>query len=142
MYLQYEVYKRKYYEAQTRYDEILNEKMILFERTQPGGVSYEKERVNGGEQSNKFDSYLIAKEQKQIDERLNEAKTILDDRERLLRQKEKELRDSKVITDKVYVLRYIERQRIYKIANVCHYSEAQIYRILRDISDSLNHDRK
>lgn len=142
LYLQYEGYRRKYIAAQQKYDELLSEKEALFERTQPGAVIYDKERVSSGTSSNKFDDYVIAKERTQIDERLDEARQILDEREQLLKRCEKDLRDSTNVYDKVYCLRYLDRLRIYKVANAVHYSEAQVYRILRDISESLKRDRK
>lgn len=142
LYLQYEDFKNKYHDTQKAYDEILTEKEELFTKTQPQAVQYDRDRVSGGTASNKFEEYVIAKDKKRIDERITEVKEILEERERLLRQKEKELRKSANIFDKVYYMRNIDRMRIYKIANACHYSEAQIYRILHVISESLKHDRK
>lgn len=142
VYIQYAEYKLKYEETQKLYEEILSEKEELFQRTQPGAVNYDMERVRGGTASNKYDEYIEAKEKKRIDERLNEIKSILDERHSLLKQKEKELRKSADVRDKVYTMRILDHVRIYKIANTIHYSEAQIYRILHDINKSLKHDRK
>lgn len=142
VYLQYAAYKLKYEETQRLYDEILSEKQELFQRTQPGAVNYDMERVSGGTVSNKYDEYISQKDKKRIDERLNEIRSILDERSLLLRQKEKELRESADVRDKVYYMRILDHVRIYKIANANHYSEAQIYRILHDIMISLKHDRK
>lgn len=142
LYLEYEFYRLKYVETQQKFDELLSEKETLFARTQPKAVNYDGDHVSGGNATNKFEEYIEAKDRKRIDERLAEIKSILEDRERLLRLKEKELRASEDIRDKVFYMRYIDRMRIYKIANICHYSEMQIYRILHIINDSLKHDRK
>lgn len=142
LYLQYEDYKNKYHDIQQAYDDILCEKEELFARTQPQSVNFERERISGGTATNKFEDYVIAKDKKLIDERLTAIKSILDDRERLLTQKEKELRQSANLFDKVYYMRFLDRMRIYKIANACHYSEAQIYRVLHEINESLKRDRK
>ena len=142
LYLQYEDYKAKYLETQKRYDDILSEKEQLFERTQPQGVRYDQERTSGGSPVNKFDEYLISKDKKRIDERLSEVKSLLEDRERLLKLKEKELRSSNDIWDKIYYMRYIDYSKIAKIARTVNYSEMQVYRILHAINDKINYVAK
>ena len=139
VYLQYIEYRAKYAETQKRYDEILCEKEELFQRTQPQAVQFDRERVGGGTASNKFEAYVIAKDEKRIDERLAEVKSLMDDRERLLKLKERELRASGDVRDKVYYMRYLDHVKIWRIAQIVNYSEPQIYRILRQIR---KHDRK
>ena len=142
VYIIYEDFKNKYIETQKRYDEILREKERLFSKTQPASVDYDKERVSGGTASNPFDAYMIAKEEKHIDERLMEIRSILDDRGKLLKIKEKELRNSKALEDKIYRMRHLDRLKVYQIAKLLNYSEPQIYRILRKISKTLKDDKK
>lgn len=128
LYIEYHEYRDKYYDAQKKYDEVLSEKESLFARTQPKATQYDKEVVSGGSPSNTFDDYLIAKEKKQIDERLEEAKSILEDRERLLKLKEEELRHSKDWVDIIYVYYYIEKLSMRKIAKRIPFSTTEIYR--------------
>lgn len=128
LYIEYHEYRDKYYDAQKKYDEVLSEKESLFARTQPKATQYDKEVVSGGSPSNTFDEYLIAKEKKQIDERLKEAKSILDDRERLLKLKEEELRHSKDWIDIIYVYYYIEKLSMRKISKRIPFSTTEIYR--------------
>lgn len=142
LYMEYEDYKRQYKETQRQYNDILNEKEKLFQITQPNAVDTEREKVMGGSPKNNFDQYLILKEQQRIDERLAEVKALLIDREQLLKLKREELRQSQEPEDMVYRLRYIDRMRIEKIAKSIHYSEAQIYRILRIIRGNVKDDRK
>ena len=125
LYIEYHEYRDKYIIAQRKYDEVLSEKEHLFARTQPKATQYDKEVVSGGSPS---DEYLIAKEKKQIDERLEEAKSILDDRERLLKLKEEELRHSKDWIDIIYVYYYIEKLSMRKIAKRIPFSTTEIYR--------------
>ena len=137
VYIEYDLYKRRYQETQQKYNEILSEKEELFQRTQPKGIDTQKEAVSGGRRANPFENYLIAKEKSQIDERLNEVKALLEDREKLLRLKYDELRSSKLIDDKVYRMRFVENIRVYKIAKLVNYSEMQIYRIIKRIHRAL-----
>ena len=100
LYEEYEIYKNKYYEVQKKYNDILNEKEELFAKTQPKAMQIKGDKTIGGKHVNTFDNYLIQKERKNIDQRLEEVKSILDDRERLLKLKEVELRASKIATIK------------------------------------------
>ena len=137
LYIEYHEYRNKYYDAQRKYDKVLSEKESLFARTQPKATQYDKEVVSGGTPSNSFDEYVIAKENKQIDERLEEAKSILDDRERLLKLKEEELRHSKDWIDIIYVYYYIEKLSMRKIAKRIPFSTTEIYRKVEIIRKSI-----
>lgn len=137
IYVEYEEYKNKYYEIQKQFNEILNEKEALFNMTQPKSMKYDGEPVKGGVHKNIFDEYLMLKEKKNIDQMLEEIKSILDDRENLLKLKEEELRNSTNIHDKVYRYRYLDRMKVYKISRLVGYGEAQVYRILRTIKNNL-----
>lgn len=133
IYLEYEEYRMKFLSAQRKYDEVLTEKEDLFDRTQPQGVSFDKERVGGTSDHNSFDEYLVAVERKQIDERLAEIKNIMDKRYDLLMDKEDELRASQEIMDRLYVLRFLEHQKMQKIARQINYSESHIYRLMNQL---------
>ena len=137
LYEEYEIYKSKYYDTQREYDKILTEKEKLFMITQPSAVKFDKEKVFGGPTENTFDRYLILKEEKKIEQRLEEIKSILDDRERLLKLKEQELKESTDVRDKIYRYRYIDKMKIYKISKLVGYSDPQVYRILKSIRSNL-----
>ena len=137
LYEEYEEYKSRYYEAQRIYNDILNEKEELFAKTQPKATQITGEKTGGGKHENLFDEYLIQKERKNIDKRLEEAKSILDDRERLLKLKELEVRASKHSHDKIYRCRYIDRLTIEKTARLSNYSRSQVFNILKEIRKHL-----
>ncbi len=141
VYIDYETYKCKYLEIQKKYNAILSEKENLFTKTQPNAITYDKVQVKGGKLMNGFDEYLIAKEKEQIDERLAEARQLLEDRERLLKLKEKELRASKDKLDLVYCMRFVDNKRPYAIARCLNYSESQIYRILDKIQKEIRREK-
>lgn len=137
LYEEYEQYKYKYYLAQESYNELLTIKEKLFAMTQPSSVEYEKDKVMGGSGQNAFDRYLILKEKEKIDEKLKEAKSILNDRRILLTTKREELKSSEHIYDKIYYLRFVKKVKINKIAAAVGYSEASVYRILRRINQRI-----
>ena len=130
LYLDYECAKQRYQDAQNSVNAILNEAEELFAMTQPNSVRVDKERVSGGKQENVFEAYLIEKERRCIDQRLLEAKSLLEERKYLLKLKEQELRSSKESFDRIYRYRYIDKLQGWKIAKMIGYSKSQVYRIL------------
>lgn len=137
LYIEYEQFKTKFYNAQQDFDKILSEKEELFAKTQPQSTKYDKEPVKGGSPSNSFDEYLIAKEKKQIEERLTEARTILNDRKDLLLSKEEELRQSKNEYDIIYKHYFIDCLTIRQIERRIPSSKSEIDRKLQKIKEKL-----
>ncbi len=142
MYMEYAECRKKYREALSLYEDILQEKEKLFARTQPKSVKYDQERVSGGTPSSVFDEYVVMLEKSRINERLAEAKDVLEERKNLMDHQEWMLRRSSDIVDRIFCMRILDRWRIRRISKATNYSEPQIYRILREIQDHLDDDRK
>ena len=141
VYIVYETLKKKYCDAQKKFDEILNEKEALFVKTQPKSPNWDKISFSS-QMHNSFDQYLMLKESFKVEERLVEIKSILKDREELLNLKEYELRMSKNHIDMVYRMRFLDQYNISKISAHMHYSESQIYRILQNIKGKCENMRE
>lgn len=139
IYIEYHEYRKRYYDAQRNYNDILSEKERLFDLTQPKAINYESETgINcDSKPVNQFDRYLMLKETKRLDERLFEAKSILEDRERLLEMKKAELMQSNDVIDKIYILKFIDRVKPKHIAVKVGYSEVHVYRIIKSIRKNL-----
>lgn len=142
VYIEYEELKGKYLNAQRCVDQIITEMERLFDKTQPKSADLEKDRVSGGSYENAFDVYLIEKERKNIDSRLTEAKAIMIERQKLVKLKEGELRDSKEIIDRLYVYRYLDRMKVKRIPGRIGYSRPQVYRMLSEIRRNMQHETK
>ena len=137
VYQEYEEYKKYYQSTQREHNEILNEQERLFARTQPQSTSYDKDKTRGGKPSNSFEEYVIAKEEKDIERRLNESRKLLTERRMLLKLKEEELRASKDWFDILYVYRYLDRISNKKMEQLVPYSKAQMYRNLKVIKKNI-----
>lgn len=137
LYVEYEKYLNRYRSTQAKVDEILTEKEAIFLKTQTQGIRYDLEKITGGAYTNIFESYVINLEKKKIDERLQEAKSLLEERKMLLDMKERELRNSKELYDKIYRMRYIDNLSPYNIGERIGYSTSQVYRILDKINKIL-----
>ena len=136
-YIDYEKCKNQSYEVQRKYNNLLAEKERLFSATQPQAIKFDKEVVSGGKPGNSFENYLMIKERKQIDERLAELKTLVDDFDHLLYIKRKQLEKSDNILDKIYLHYIVNRMGIHYVCRKVDYSEAQVYRYLREIRYNL-----
>ena len=140
IYVEYEYLRRKKAEAEKRYDAILGEKEELFERTQPKGIRYDRDKVTGGEDPDKYAEYLITKERKKIARRLAEAKRLVEERREQLAGKEAELRASAETLDKVYAMRVLDCAGAEEIAEAVRYSRSRVYDFLKIIALIVNSD--
>ena len=151
IYPEYDQIKRKYHASQKAVERILTEKEKLFQMTQPKSTMGEYERESdksisvggkGGDKINQIEQYVIKLEESEINERLAEAKGILEEWRSLLGDKEQELRQSKNIDDELYCMRFIDHMRVRDIARKLHYSQPQIYRRIKSIRENLQHEKK
>ena len=140
----HELYYFEYYKAELEVRlaveevrSILDEKTIIFQKTQPSSPILDSEKVDGGKQSNKNDTFVIELEQKHIQERLDKANEILEERMRALENEKVLLANSKQLQDRIYYLNYIKGLSPKAISKELIYSEAHIYRILRQIKKKL-----
>lgn len=136
----FDYYDRAYSEALEQLDSLIREKEALFAKTQPKSTRYDKERLLGGDKSNAFDEYVIAKEQTKIDERIEEAKKLAGYRKDLRDHKLAVLRMSKFPRDMLYYYIYVENKGIDEAAKLINYSKAQTYRMLKIIKTDTKRD--
>ena len=135
LYIEYSNCKKKLVEAQKSFTKILDEKEELFNITQPQGTNYDKELVDGGSRENVFDKYLEMKEIKEIDKRLDEARTILNDRKIMEKIKKEELLQSNDVKDKIYVHKFLDHLSYNQIAKSVNYSEREVYRVVKKMRE-------
>ena len=129
LYIDYIKAQNDYLAAWDTYAEVLKEKEALFDRTQPKGIDYQKDKVQGGGNTNAFDEYILAKERAGIDERLEEAKKIADARWVLMESIQQALRSSMDIEDRVFCLRFMEHRRVKEVAKMLSYSESHVWHV-------------
>lgn len=140
-YLKYHEYKNKYHKAQESLNDIISEKEHLFAKTQPKATDFSKEPVTGGKKVDSFTEYTAQVINQKINERLEEARSILADRKMLLLDKEDELRRSKDWYDKIYTYRFLDKYSIEKIKNIMPYCRSSIYNKLEEIEKKLGLDK-
>lgn len=137
IFLEYERAKKKYLQAQERFDNALTEQERLLTRTMPNAIRYDRVSVQNAPDANTLDNYVIALEEKKIGVKISALKQILFDRENLLRLKEKELRRSTDKYDRIYCLKYLDSKNPSTIAKNMNYSLSQIYRKIDKIQSEI-----
>ena len=130
VYVEYEQVKTRYFESQRRFAHLLMDKERIFASTLPSGIRYDKDVVQSSP-TVPLESYVA--ELEEIENKLSKARETMSDWEILLKVKEKEVRESKEIPDKVYVMKYLEKMSVSKISYSLSYSKRQIIRILKKI---------
>ena len=88
-------------ELQKRFDAVLTEKERLFTKTQPNAITYDKDHVQMSHDGNVLEDYVIALETGEIDKKIDNLRGLLDDRGKLLRLKEEELRKTHAVNNGV-----------------------------------------
>ena len=131
-YLDYEGFKTKYYNVQQMFADILLEKEAIFNKALPSGIRYDKEQVQTSVDGSPLDEYVI--ELERIETKITKVRESLKDWEFLLSLKEKELRQSNDLHDRIYVMRILDGYGIKRISKVLNYSNSQVYRICQQIS--------
>lgn len=140
VFLEYEREKRKFEKAQEWFDDALNEQERLITKTMPSAIRYNKPNVQSSQEGNVLDDYLIAMEEKKIKRKIAHRRQLLEDRERLLIIKEKELRKSHDKMDVIYVFWKIDGQSPEAISEALHYSKSQVYRVIGGIKSAIRKD--
>lgn len=130
VYPEYEKTKSRFYDSQRRFAQLLMEKEKIFASTLPSGIRYDKDVVQSTP-SDPMERYVGDLED--IEKKLSQVRDSVKDWEILLSAQERELRESKEIPDKVYVMRYLDKMSVGKIAYIISYSKRQVFRILKKI---------
>lgn len=126
-------HKKELYEALKHHSELVDEMVELFQKTQPSSLDMEKEGRTQGNPTDKMDSYIIKKENLQLDARVAASRDICNEMIQRLDNDERVLRMSMEQADRIYVLRYIDKISPADIASKLHYGQSYVYRMLREI---------
>lgn len=136
-YLEYECIKAKFVDLQEQFAKVLLEKERLFTRTLPSAIRYDKDKVQTTVDGNPLEDFVISAEEKRLDAKIKRLRHHLSDWGVLLSVKEVALRKSTSLTDRIYVMRYLDGYGVNKMCKILHYEKSRIYQILQGIEDNL-----
>jgi hypothetical protein len=132
-YLDYERYKAKFTELQERFAKVLLEKERLFMQTLPSAIRYDKDKVQSTADGSPLEDFVVSIDTKELDIKIKRLRHHLNDWGVLLAVKETALRKSTTLTDRIYVMRYLDGYSVNKICRALHYEKSRIYELLRVI---------
>lgn len=129
-----------YLQAKAAYDDISEEYMTVFQKTQPHSPSYMGVQFSGI--VNRTEEYIIELESKNLKHRAEIAEMKLDARKYLLDLSEEELRKSYDIYDVLYIAKWIDHKSTKAIIQEIgrkgiSYSDSQIYSILKRLKTEM-----
>ena len=137
IYIEYDKCKKEYNYVFNKLNTYIDKRTLLFIKTLPSAVGIKSDSVSGGVKSDPFYEYVKKKEELNIDNVIEEAKILLDEKKRILDIKELELRRSKEWYDIIYCYYFLDRISVRKIEHRVPYSRAQLFRIIKHIKKSI-----
>ena len=141
-YIEHNKQYNEYVQAQNDLQDVLDEYMIVFQKTQPK-VSYGEHTQ--GNPTNKVEEFVIEVERRRLYKRMTDAKAVIDAKGELLKIAEEQLRKSKDIYDLIYTKKWVDKKRpkdIYRELDLMgmNYSRSQIYEIIKRIKAQTGRD--
>ena len=132
-YLEYECIKAKFVDLQEQFAKVLLEKERLFMQTLPSAIRYDKDKVQSTADGSPLEDFVVSIDTKELDIKIKRLRHHLNDWGVLLAVKETALRKSTTLTDRIYVMRYLDGYSVNKICRALHYEKSRIYELLRVI---------
>ncbi len=142
VYIEYNKCKKNYNKTYNNLNNYIDKKTMLFIKTLPSAVKVKGETITGGIHENPFELYVQKKDELDLDRKILEAQSILNESKRLLDIKELELRQSKDWYDIIYCYYFLDGLTIRAIARKIPYSKSQISRIIKNILKNLKMGQK
>lgn len=128
--------------AQNVVNDVVDEYLVAFQRTQPHSPTYSDTGVPRGVKVNRTEEYIIEVEHKDLKRRAEDATMLLDLKQKLLDIKEKELRKSCNVYDAIYVAKWVDHKKTKDIIRDLDfkgfdYSTSQVYEIIKRIGNEI-----
>jgi len=137
MYIEYHNLLKKYKKAEKKYYDALDEKSKLLYLVTPHGTEV-KEIVNHLSNSSPDEKFNVyAREIEEVDLLINTTRNNKDVLEYELKKKERELRSSTEVHDRVYVFKWIERKKPNQFNRLIGYSISRTYDFIAEIKHKL-----
>lgn len=126
----------EYVQAQAILNNVIDEYIKAFQKTQPHSPCYSGIQMNG--HVNRVEEYVIEVENRDLKRRAEDAERVLYLKRELLDLKEAELRKSHNIYDLLYLGKWVDHKKVSEIIReldfkgIC-YSTTQVYEIIKRI---------
>ena len=142
MYLEYHELLKQYKDASRRYNESLEERSKLILSVLPKATKAKQIMITGGNTSS--DSNLIdyTSEIDEIDRLINQSRNTRDMLNYELKKKEKEMRETGDVYDKIYVFKWIEGRKPRHFNKIIGFSLSRTYDYIAEMKEKLYKNTK
>lgn len=137
LYVEYHELLKKYKQAEKSYYKALDKKSKLLYGVEPHASKIKDIIVDSSYSSPDEGIINYSAEIEEVNNLINEARNNKDVLEYELKKKEKDLRYSYNIYDKIYVYHWLERKRVNNYYKLLDYSKRQIYRFIDEIRENI-----
>lgn len=133
IYVEYAETQTRLRGAMERYRELVEERELLFQMTQPGAIRYDTVKVITSASGSPLERYAEELDRRRLDKRIEEAEINVGLWKIAVEQVEELLNASPEIDDRIYYLKYVKGYPVDRIARTLHYTRDAIYKRLRRI---------
>lgn len=142
IYVEYHDLLKKYKQAEKSYYKALDKKSKLLYGVEPHATQFKEIMVDYSYNSPDEGFINYSSEIEEVNDLINETRNNKDVLEYELKKKEKELRYSHNIYDRIYVYQWLERKRVNYYYKLLNYSKRQIYRFIDEIKLNIYPEEK
>lgn len=134
--------ERGYKAARQLLRELLERDDELFQRTQPGAIRYDQDKVQSSGGEDKLLAYVAQRQAEHLDERIRIARIHVEEWVDYRTRALQELRRSRKSEDRIYVLRFVDNLPVWKVASMTNYSKSQVYNIMNRMNKVRRRNKK
>ena len=142
MYIEYHELLKKCKEAEKNYNEALEKKSKLILAVLPGSSKPKEVMVSGGHASSDLKLINYTSEIDQVDNLINQSRNTRDMLNYELKKKEREMRTSGDVYDKIYVYKWIEGRTPRYFNKLIGFSLSRTYDYIAEMKEKLYNNAK
>lgn len=142
MYLEYHELLKKYKDAERRYNESLEERSKLILAVMPKATQAKEVMTSGGNTSSDWKLIDYASEIDGVDKLINQSRNTRDMLNYELKKKEREMRTSGDVYDKIYVFKWIEGRKPRHFNKLIGFSLSRTYDYIAEMKEKLYKNTK
>lgn len=142
MYLEYHELLKKYKDAERRYNESLEERSKLILAVMPKATQAKEVMTSGGNTSSDWKLIDYASEIDGVDKLINQSRNTRDMLNYELKKKEREMRTSGDVYDKIYVYKWIEGRTPRYFNKLIGFSLSRTYDYIVEMKEKLYNNVK
>lgn len=142
MYLEYHELLKKYKDAERRYNESLEERSKIILAVMPKATQAKEIITSGGNTSSDTNLIRYSSEIDEVDKLINQSRNTRDMLNYELKKKEREMRTSGDVYDKIFVYKWIDGRKPRYFNKIIGFSLSRTYDYIAEMKEKLYNNAK